>query len=300
MKINPIYQKELKINVRTMKMAWILFFFNLLIGCVGLFVFYLTFEYSNNYYNIDYTNIINIYYIIAGIEMALILFVIPGLNAGAIAGERERQTLEILLTTKLRPIDIILGKLAASISSVILLVISSLPIISIISAIGGVGFLDLLQYIGLTIVTAIYIGSLGIFFSVISHKNLTATVVTYGSVVALVFGTTGIVWGAYMIISMNTPYTYSVTDIPAGPDVGYLLLILLVNPIVTLVAMITDQVGSPTQLAQYLQEFGYISPFIIEYWYLISIVTQLIISGILLVQSGRLLDPTRQKKNHLT
>lgn len=300
MKINPIYQKELKINVRTMKMAWILFFFNLLIGCVGLFVFYLTFEYSNNYYNIDYTNIINIYYIIAGIEMALILFVIPGLNAGAIAGERERQTLEILLTTKLRPIDIILGKLAASISSVILLVISSLPIISIISAIGGVGFLDLLQYIGLTIVTAIYIGSLGIFFSVISHKNLTATVVAYGSVVALVFGTTGIVWGAYMIISMNTPYTYSVTDIPAGPDVGYLLLILLVNPIVTLVAMITDQVGSPTQLAQYLQEFGYISPFIIEYWYLISIVTQLIISGILLVQSGRLLDPTRQKKNHLT
>ncbi len=294
MKINPIYRKELKINVRTMKMAWILFFYNLVLGFIGLFVFYLTFEQGNSYNSIDYANILNVYYVIAVIEMSLILFIVPGLNAGAIAGERERQTLEILLTTKLKPREIILGKLAASISSVILLVVSSLPIMSIIFAIGGIGFIDLLQYMGLAIVTAIFIGSLGIFFSVLIHKNISATVFTYGSVVALVFGTVGIVWGVYLLISIRTPYAYSLTEAYVRPDVGNLLLILLVNPIVTLVSMITDQIGSPTQFTQYLEEFGNINPYIIEHWFLISVVIQLLLSIVLLYQGGRLLDPLRR------
>lgn len=296
MKRNPIYEKELKIQVRTMKMAWILFGYNIILGIIGLFAFYLTFEKGSTYYSIDYTNILNIYGIIAMIEMCLILFITPGLNAGAISGERERQTLEILLTTKLKPIEIILGKLGASISSIILLVFSSLPILAIIFAVGGIRFIDLFQFLCLAIVTAVFIGSLGIFFSALFQKNITATVFTYGSVVVLIFGTIGMIMGIYLLLAIRTPYAYSDIGVYTGPDVGYLLLILLVNPIITLAAMITGQMGAPNQFAQYLEEYGQISPWIIEHWFLISITMQLLMAIILLYQAGRLLNPFRKKR----
>lgn len=296
MKINPVYKKELKLNVRTVKMSFVIFFYNLLLAIIGLFAFYLSFEDAAIYGGIDYTNMLSIYTTIAVLEICLVLFIVPGFTSSSISGERERQTLEILLTTKLRPIEIILGKLGSSISSLLLLVFSSLPILAIAFAAGGVGFMDLLQLMFLAIVTAIFIGSMGIFFSTASKKTTNATVFTYGFVLLLILGTVAIVVAAFLIISYKTGNQYTTNGVYIKPDVGNLILILLINPIVTLISMITDQFGNYSEFYNMLDEFGKGNPYIVDHWFIISVVLQLILSVVFILGAARLLDPLRKKR----
>jgi ABC-type transport system involved in multi-copper enzyme maturation permease subunit len=295
MKINPVYKKELKISVRSIKIAFTLLGYNLILALIGLVAFYLTFE-GNGYVSTNYSDILNIYLTISVIEIALVLFLVPAFTAGAISGERERQTLEMLLTTQLRPIQIILGKLSSCISTILLLVISSLPVLSIVFAVGGIQILDLIQLIFLAFVTAIFIGSIGLFFSTLFKKTVPATVFTYGTVIFLILGTIFIVVVTYMMISMNIENQYTGTGTMKEADIGYLLLIFLVNPAITLISMVTKQYGSTAFVENMFTEFGTINPFIMEHWFVISIIVQLVISGILILLTARLLDPLKRRK----
>src|SRR5205085_1967042 len=63
----------------------------------------------------------SIYHWLLFVMLALICFIVPGLTAGAIAGERERQTLIPLQITLLSPRSIVFGKLLASLAFVVLL-----------------------------------------------------------------------------------------------------------------------------------------------------------------------------------
>lgn len=296
MRINPVYHKELKISVRTRKMAFIIFSYNLLLSLIGLFSFYLSFDDAMTYNYVNYSNILSIYTTIAVIEIGLVLFIVPGFTSSAISGERERQTLEILLTTKLKPMEIILGKLSASISSLILLVLSSLPVLSIVFAVGGIGILDLLQLMFLAIVTAIFIGSIGIFFSTVFKKTTLATVFTYGSVVFLVVGTAAIVLGIYLVLELNLRNQTSPEGVYLSPDVGNVILILLINPMVTMVAMVMDQFGNYIEFNELLGQYGQGYPFIVENWFVISIMIQLILSIGIIYWSAKLLDPLRKRR----
>lgn len=296
MRINPVYHKELKISVRTRKMAFIIFSYNLLLSLIGLFSFYLSFDDAMTYNYVNYSNILSIYTTIAVIEIGLVLFIVPGFTSSAISGERERQTLEILLTTKLKPMEIILGKLSASISSLILLVLSSLPVLSIVFAVGGIGILDLLQLMFLAIVTAIFIGSIGIFFSTVFKKTTLATIFTYGSVVFLVVGTAAIVLGIYLVLELNLRNQTSPEGVYLSPDVGNVILILLINPMVTMVAMVMDQFGNYIEFNELLGQYGQGYPFIVENWFVISIMIQLILSIGIIYWSAKLLDPLRKRR----
>lgn len=163
MKLNPVYKKELKISVRSIRIPLIILVYNALLALFSLLVFHFTFADSYNR-AIDYSEILVMYLFIVCIEFGLVLFVIPAFTASAISGERERQTLEILLTTTMKPHQIIVGKLFSSVSETLLLVISSFPVISIIFTVGGIRVKDLLILLFITIITAFFIGSIGIFF----------------------------------------------------------------------------------------------------------------------------------------
>src|SRR5690606_2792836 len=54
----------------------------------------------------------------------------PTFAAGAISGEKERKTYEMLLASPLRPWSIVLGKLVASLAHLVALIVASLPIIT--------------------------------------------------------------------------------------------------------------------------------------------------------------------------
>ncbi|HEY3415742.1 MAG TPA: ABC transporter permease, partial [Armatimonadota bacterium] len=62
----------------------------------------------------------------------------PAVSAGTITGEREQETLEPLLLTRLSTVNIVLGKLISSQSIVIVLMLCSLPFQVAAVMLGGV------------------------------------------------------------------------------------------------------------------------------------------------------------------
>ncbi|MBI5667022.1 MAG: hypothetical protein HZC41_03370 [Chloroflexi bacterium] len=118
---------------------------------------------------------------IVGIELVLIIFIAPAFTAGAITGERERQTYDLLRTTLLPSPSFVLGKLESALSYVLLLLLAAIPLQSIAFLFGGVTEGELvLSFVVLT-VTAITLGTVGIYFSAITPRTLTASVRSYSA-----------------------------------------------------------------------------------------------------------------------
>ncbi len=296
MKFNPVYWKELKTSIRSMRTAVILLGYNGILALFGLFAFYITFQYDSRYGGtVNYASILRIYAIITAVEFGLVLFTVPALTAASISGEREKQTLEILLTTKLTPFQIILGKLASSISMMIFLAFSSLPILSIVFTIGGVTIKDFAEFMLLVVITAVFIGSIGVFFSTLFKKTTSATVSTYGVLLVLGLGTLAILWVIRLILEIKIKNFSGDMMIYQTPDAGNWILLLLINPGVTYLSMIEEQIGTGARLTEFFGNFGTVSMDIQKYWFFISVSLQLGVSALLLVCSARLLDPLRDR-----
>jgi ABC-type transport system involved in multi-copper enzyme maturation permease subunit len=125
---------------------------------------------------------------LAGVVMATVALVVPGLVGPTISGERERQTLDLLLVTPLGPSRIVVGKLVAALAFVILLVIACLPLFSVAFLLGGVGVGEVLEAVAFTLAGAITIGSLSMLVSVLLRRVSSATVVSYLVALALTIG----------------------------------------------------------------------------------------------------------------
>lgn len=109
----------------------------------------------------------------------------PSLTAGAISGEKERQTYDLLLTTLLSPLQIALGKLAAALAFAMLLIMAALPLAGLSFLFGGVSGTELIiGILGIT-VTAVCYATMGLFWSAVMRSTLAATVIAQGTVVMI-------------------------------------------------------------------------------------------------------------------
>ncbi len=118
---------------------------------------------------------------IVGIELVLIIFIAPAFTAGAITGERERQTYDLLRATLLPIPSFVLGKLESALGYVLLLLLAAIPLQSIAFLFGGVTEGELVLAFVILMVTAITLGTVGIYFSAITPRTLTASVRSYSA-----------------------------------------------------------------------------------------------------------------------
>ena len=130
--------------------------------------------------------------------LLLVCFIVPGLTAGAISGERERQTMVALQLTLLRPRSIVVGKLLASLAFVVLLIIASLPLVSVPFLVGGVSLPEVVKGLWMVVATAVMLACLTLACSAVLRRTQAATVVAYGLTLALVLGTL-LVYGAQQV-----------------------------------------------------------------------------------------------------
>ncbi len=120
------------------------------------------------------------------VMLALVLFFVPGLTAGAIAGERERQTLLPLQVTLLRPRNILVGKVLAGMSFMLLLLFASLPVMMVAYLLGGIRPLDGLKGVGIVCVIAVLLTLMVTALSALTRRVQTATLLAYGFTALLV------------------------------------------------------------------------------------------------------------------
>jgi hypothetical protein len=125
---------------------------------------------------------------IVGIELLLIIFIAPAFTAGAITGERERQTYDLLRTTLLPSPSFVIGKLESALGYILLLLLAAIPLQSIAFLFGGVTEAELILSFVILTVTAIALGTVGIFFSAIAPRTLSASVRAYTTTLVATFG----------------------------------------------------------------------------------------------------------------
>src|SRR5207237_2785142 len=162
-------------------------------------------------------------------QVALLGFITPALTSGAISGERERQTIDLLFVTPLAPFSIIWGKLLASMSFVVLLLILSVPLFSLVFLFGGIEIDQVVYAFAVTGATALSLGFVGIAFSSLFRRTLPATVAAYGAAFVLLLGT--YVYGYLFPVDID-PNANVVTAPPA---------ITLVSPVIPLITIATNQ-----------------------------------------------------------
>jgi len=125
---------------------------------------------------------------IVTVELLLVCFLTPSFTAGLVAGERERQTLDLLITTPVRSYAIVFGKLFAALAVIILLIVTAVPVQSVAFMLGGVDPLQIATASVLLLITALAFGALGLLSSAVMRTSLGATVLAYALVLALVLG----------------------------------------------------------------------------------------------------------------
>jgi ABC-type transport system involved in multi-copper enzyme maturation permease subunit len=127
------------------------------------------------------------------VETLLVVFLAPAFTAGAISLEREKQTLDMLTATPISSLAIVVGKLLSALTYVFILIVASIPLTAIVFVFGGVGPDEVLRGYVVLVVSAIGLGSLGLFISALMQRTQAATVVTFFGVMALTMGSLFIV-----------------------------------------------------------------------------------------------------------
>ena len=124
------------------------------------------------------------------LETLLVLVLAPAMTSGAISMEREKQTLDLLVTTPLGTLALVLGKLLSALTYVFLLILASIPLASIVFTFGGVGPEDLVRGYVLLFALAFGTGAIALFYSALVRRTQAATVLSYLTVLAITLGAT--------------------------------------------------------------------------------------------------------------
>ena len=129
----------------------------------------------------------------------------PAFTTGAISLEREKQTLDLLVTTPLSSLGLVIGKLGAALAYVFLLIFASLPMAAVVFLFGGVGPDDLLRGYLLLVCFAVGFGAIGLFISALVKRTQVATVLTYLTILALTAGTWVVWYFLYATSGVSAP-----------------------------------------------------------------------------------------------
>jgi ABC-2 type transport system permease protein len=266
---NPLIVKELRERFRTQKSMWILGIYLLVMGAIFLGFIYI--ETVNRAVFRPGENR-ELFMILAVIHSGLIGFITPALSAGTISGERERQTLNILLTTHLSPWSIVRSKLVTSLAFMLLLIFASLPLYSFVFLYGGVSpsqILHLFLFFGVNI---LFFGSLGLFCSTWIKRTGVATITAYGLTFFMGIGTGLLVIFLQEILRM---YDYRISEMMS------MQVFMSLNPGIVLIEILENG-GGPIDTDRF-------SPWALFAGFYLTL------SLLLIYLSGHLLNPMKKR-----
>jgi ABC-type transport system involved in multi-copper enzyme maturation permease subunit len=118
-----------------------------------------------------------IFGVILVLQTLLTLLLAPALTSGGVSMEREKQTLELLITTPVSTLGLVIGKLASSLAYVLLLILASIPLMSLGFVFGGIAPDDVIRAYVVLFAAAFAMGSIGLFLSAWLKRTQLATAI---------------------------------------------------------------------------------------------------------------------------
>ncbi len=122
------------------------------------------------------------------VQIFLVVFMAPAFTAGAISGEKQNQSYDLLRTTLLTPRQLVTGKILSALGYVFLLIFASVPLQSMAFLLGGIALPELLIAQLLVFVSAVAYALIGLYFSTVMRTTIGSTVATYAAALFLLVG----------------------------------------------------------------------------------------------------------------
>ena len=189
-------------------------------------------------------------------QFILILLIAPAMTSGAIAGERERQTLELLLVTNTRSFRIVIGKAMESFAMLALLIVCGFPVMCLTMIAGAVTLPQILIGELFLLLIAFAAVSVGVFSSTLARSTVASGVISYLILLAI---------GGLTLIPLIMDFPVEVTSVvydtsslaALAPSDALKMIspVLLCNPGYALIALLHGQTGMLTSVMEY-REIG--------------------------------------------
>jgi ABC-type transport system involved in multi-copper enzyme maturation permease subunit len=252
--LGPMFAKEMVEIARRRR-----YFINrVLYGLVLLFTFFLVWDSFRGQFARDGSAPIhvmarmaeNLFHAVSGVQYGAVFLFVPLFLCGVIASEREERTLDLLFTTRLTDREIVLGKLGSRVAAVGLLVLFTLPVMSLTMLFGGVDPPALWRISACTLLAVLYAGAHAIYFSTVTKSAMGALVRTYW-------------WMAVWLIGV--PMAIMIPVASRSPTIGAIQFwssaIMFLDP---LFAFVTSLDGaSYNQAASYLSDWFFPLTFVL-------------------------------------
>ena len=119
-----------------------------------------------------------LFQILAPLQLAWAAFFSAMLAAAAVAHEKDRRTLILLLLTNLSNSELVLGKLMASVLSVLVMLAAAVPLFMAAALLGGISYGQIAWTFAITLSTVLACGSLGSVLALWREKTFQALALT--------------------------------------------------------------------------------------------------------------------------
>ena len=280
MKINPILKRDMMVQSRSYTIPFVISGINGILFLIGLLgVFGVTARMQHSAEN-EYEALLSIYILVVMIWFGLIVLVAPSLTAGGISGERQTKTLDLMLITLMKPMDIIGGKILSSLWSIIVMFISCVPAMMIPLLFGGVSTMRTVLIMLAMVPMILLFLSIGIFASSIGSTSIKSTAIAYAITAFICIGTV-------VIAMLSANFT--------GNSNNYLAYLLVFNPVSTIISLLAGAIGEIGFLGKLFNALC-LTPerAFLKFYPLVSILFQLMLSAVFIILTVLNITPKRK------
>ena len=203
--LNPILIKDLRSRMRGARAYILLTIYLTILAGVTLLLYVAIAGSVGNDLNAGREIGRALFFTIATVALIEVCLITPVLTSGSVAGEKERQTYDLLVASLLTPWQIVWGKLASSLAFALLLIIAVVPVMSLAFLFGGVGLTEVLIAIVGLVTTAILYATIGLFWSALMRSSLGATSFAIGTVIVILLGIPFLIVIVTLILGSSAP-----------------------------------------------------------------------------------------------
>lgn len=125
-----------------------------------------------------------LFQVLAPLQLSLLTFLGALGSASAVAQEKDRRTLILLLLTRLTNSELVLGKMLASLLDVLTMAVAAIPLLLLITLFGGVDEGQVWRTVAITFITILTAGSLGSTIALWREKTFQTLAMTALGIVA--------------------------------------------------------------------------------------------------------------------
>jgi ABC-type Na+ efflux pump permease subunit len=129
-----------------------------------------------------------LYWMMAMLQLTLMLFFAPLFTAAAVSYEKDRRTFTLLLMTDLSDLEIVLGKLVAGLLNIFTILGASVGFLSICAFFGGISFVQVVNLFLVTAASGVAGGALGLLIALWRDRTFQSISLTILMVVFSVAG----------------------------------------------------------------------------------------------------------------